>query len=176
MLIDNHIDANKSKIKGYSYLEKIFGFCKSFKKVAKILGFHLMLKTNDLQDIIYTSMADDIDATINNLYLFVPNLVPSVETQLMFNEATQNICKISFHEYYTERRVISDMIVQQDIGSAQQVNAPKYLIYAHQTKKRTDSTNKNKNNAIFDHLNLQKNYVEIDGRRYHRDSSLINYE
>ena len=61
-----------------------------------------MLKTNVLQDIIYTSMADDINVTINSLYLFVPNLIPSVETQLMFNEATHNNFKISFDEYYTE--------------------------------------------------------------------------
>ena len=108
MLIDNHIDANKSKIKGYLYLGDIFGFCKVFKKVTKNLGFHLMLKTANLQDIIYTSMAHDINVTTNNLYLFVPNLIPSVETQLMFNEATQNNYKISFDEYYTERRVISD--------------------------------------------------------------------
>ena len=57
-----------------------------------------MLKTNDLQDIIYTSMDDDMNVTINNLYLFIPNLTPSVETQLMFNEATQNNYKISFDE------------------------------------------------------------------------------
>ena len=49
-----------------------------------------MFKTADLQDVIYTSMADDINVTFNNLYLYIPNLIPSVETQLMFNEATQN--------------------------------------------------------------------------------------
>ena len=57
-------------------------------------------------------MGDDINVTINNLYLFIPNLIPSVETQLMFNEATQKIHKITFDEYYTERRLISDMIVK----------------------------------------------------------------
>ena len=60
------------------------------KKVPDNLGFHLMLKTNDLQDIMYTSMEDDMKVAINKLYLFIPNLKPSVETQLMFNEATQN--------------------------------------------------------------------------------------
>ena len=80
MLINNYdSNANKGKIKGYFYLEDIFGFCKSFKKVTKNLGFHLMLKTNDSQDIIYSSMADDINVTINKLYLFIPNLIPSVE-------------------------------------------------------------------------------------------------
>ena len=44
MLIDNHIDANKSKIKGYFYLEDIFGFCKIFKKVTKNVGFTSCLK------------------------------------------------------------------------------------------------------------------------------------
>ena len=91
MLINNHIDANRSKIKGYLYLEDIFGFCRTFEKVTKNLGFHLILKTNDLQDIIYTSMTDDINVTLNNLYLFVPNLIPSVESQLMFNEATRKL-------------------------------------------------------------------------------------
>ena len=46
----------------------------------------------------YTSMADDINVTINNLYLYVPNLLPSVETQVMFNETTPNNYKISYDE------------------------------------------------------------------------------
>ena len=53
MLINKHTDANEGKIKGYLYLEDIFGFGKSFEKVTKNLGFHLMLKTANLQDIIY---------------------------------------------------------------------------------------------------------------------------
>ena len=36
-------------------------------------------------------MADDINVINNNLYLYVPNLIPNVETQVMFNEATQKI-------------------------------------------------------------------------------------
>ena len=176
MLINNHTDPNKGKIKGYLYLEDIFGFCKSFKKVTKNLGFHLTFKTNDLQNIIYSSMADDINVTINNLYLYIPNLIPSVETQVMFNEATQNNYKISFDEWYTERRIISDTITQLDIGTSQHVNSPKYLIGAHQTRIIADTANKNNNIAIFDNLNLQKYYVEIDSVRYPRDSVLINYE
>ena len=176
MLINNHTDPNKGKIKGYVYLEDIFGFCKTFKKVTKNLGFHITFKTNDLQNIIYSSMADDINVTINNLYLYVPNSKPSVKTQVMFNEATQNICKISFDEWYTERRAISDTNTQLDIGTFQHANSPKYLISAHQTRTRADTANKNNNIAIFDNLNLQKYYVEIDSVRYPRDSVLVNYE
>ena len=47
-LINNHTDANKGKIKEYLYLEDIFGFCKTFKKVTKNLGFLLSFKTKDL--------------------------------------------------------------------------------------------------------------------------------
>ena len=176
MLIDNHTDANRGKIKGYLYLEDIFGFCKTFKKVTKNLGFHLIFKTNDLQNIIYSSMGDDIDVTINNLYLYVPNLIPSVETQVMFNEAIQNNYKIFYDEWFTERRIISDTITQLDIGSSQNVQSPKYLIGSHQTRARADTVNKNNNIAIFDHINLRKYYVEIDGIRYPRDNVLLNYE
>ena len=176
MLTDNHTDANKCKIIGDLLLEVIFGFCKTFEKVTQNLCFHLKLKTNESQDIIYTSMDGDKNSTIKNLYLFVPNLIPSVETQLMFNGATQNIYKISFDEWYTERRVISDMIVQHDIGLAQLVNSPKYLIYAHQIKNRTNAPNKKFNIAIFDNLHLQKYHVEKDSFRYPRDSLLIIYE
>ena len=176
MLIDNHTDANKGKIKGYLYLEDIFGFCKTFRKVTKNLGFHLTFKTNDLQNIIYSSMADDINVTINNFYLYEPNLIPSVETQVLFNEATQNNYKITSDDWYAERRVISDTITQLNIGSSQNVQSPKYLIGARQTRIRADTANKNNNFAISDNLNIQKNYVEIDSVRYPGDSVLVNYE
>ena len=175
VLIDNYADANKGKIKGYLYLEDMFGFCRTFKKVTKNLGFHLTFKTNDLQNIIYSSMTDDINVTINNLYLYVPNLIPSVETQVMFNEATQNNYKIYFDEWYTERRVITDQITQLDIGTSQHVSSPKYLIGAHQTRTRADDANKNNKIAIFGNLSLQKYYVGIDSIRYPRDSVLVNY-
>ena len=175
MLIDNHADANKAKTKGYLYLEHVFGFCKSFKKVSKNLGFHIKFRTANLQDIIHTSKADDTNVTINSLYLYVLNLIPSVETQLRFNEATQNNYKISFNEWYTERRIISDLSIQHDIGSAKNVIQPKYLLCAHRTNLRTTTPDKKINIAIFDNMDLRKYYVEIDGQRYPRDSVLINY-
>ena len=65
-----------------------------------------MLKTADLQDIMYTSMADDINVTVKSLYLYIPIIISSVETQFMFNGANQNFNKISFDEWYTERQLI----------------------------------------------------------------------
>ena len=176
MLINNHTDNNRGKIKRYLYLEYVFRFCKTFKKLPKNLGFHLTFKTNDLQDNIYTSMTDDINVTINNLYPYVANLKPSVETQVMIKDATQNNYKISYDEWFTERRIISDTITQLDIGSSQKVQSPKYLIGAHQTKDRIDGAISTKKVAIFDKLDLRKYYIEIDGQRHPRDSSCMIYD
>ena len=55
------------------------------------------------------------------------------------------------------------------------MNSPKNLIRAHQTKNRIDTPNKNNNIAIFDNLDLRKNYVAVDGQRYPRDGVSINY-
>ena len=48
------------------------------------------------------------------------------------------------------------MITHLDIGSSQEVNSPKSLIGAHQTRARSDTANKNNNIAIFDNLDLGK--------------------
>ena len=158
----------------YIYIYNLFlDFAKVLKRT-KNVGFHLMLKTNDLQDKIYSSMDDVISVTINNLYLFIPNLIPSVEIQLMFNEAIEKNYKISYDEIYTKRQVVSDMIVQHDIGSTQQVKSPKYVIRAHQTKDRTNAPDKKLKIAIFDNPDLRKYHVEKDSLRYPRAILLLN--
>ena len=68
------------------------------------------------------------------------------------------------------------MIVQVDLGSAQQVNSLKYLYCAHQTQNRTNAPDKKINIAIFDNLDLRIYFVEIDGQRYPRDSLYIRFE
>ena len=177
ILINNHAqEVNKGKIKGQLALEHIFGFCKTFKKITKNLGFHLIFKMNDLQDIVFTTIADDINVTINSLYLYVPQLIPSTSTQVMFNEAIMNNYTITFDSWYTERKIsIDGRELQVDIGSAQNINGPKYLIAAFQTNART-APNKNSNPAIFDNNNVTKYFVEIDGIRYPKDGIVINYE
>ena len=93
----------------------------------------------------------------------------------MFNESIQNINRIFFDEWYTERRIVMDETYQVDIGSAQSVNSPKFLICAHQTNERSNQPNKRRNMSIFDNLNVRKYFVEKDGIRYPRDGVLTNY-
>ena len=81
ILINNHAEEkNKGKIKGQLPLEHIFGFCKTFKKIEKSLGFHVTFKMNDLQDIIFTTIATDINVAINSFYLYVPISIPNSQT------------------------------------------------------------------------------------------------
>ena len=76
MLTNNHtVEANRGKIKGQLPLEHIFGFCKTFKKITKKLGFHLTFKTNDLQNIIFTTLGDDIIVTINSLLKIILKII-----------------------------------------------------------------------------------------------------
>ena len=177
MLITIHVAVNRGKIKGQLPLEHIFGFCKTFKKVTKNLGFRITFKTANLKDIIYTTIADgtQINVTINSLYLFVPFLLLTTETQLTFNESIQNNYRIFFDEWYTERRIVTDQIFQVDIGSTQSVSSPKHLICAHQTEARSGLPNKRNSFSRFDNINVRKYFIEIDGPRYPRDSVLTNY-
>ena len=68
------------------------------------------------------------------------------------------------------------MIIQIDLGSAQQVSGPKILLCAHQIQNRIITPNKNNNIAIIDNLDLRKIFVKIDGIRDLRDSIIIKYE
>ena len=176
MLINNHdVAANKGRIRGHLALEHIFGFCRTFKKVTKNLGYHLKFKMNDLQDIVFTTIANDITVTINSLYLYVPKLIPSTSTQLMFKEAIMNNYTITFDSWYTEHKISNDgRELQIDVASAQGINSTKYLISAFQTNART-TPNKASNPAIFDHNNVTKYFVEIDGIRYPKDGLLNNF-
>ena len=177
ILINNHTEAaNQGKIKGQLLLDDIFGFCKTFKKITKNLGFHITMKTNDLQNIIFTTLANGINATTNSLYLFVPILTPNSETQVLFNESIKNNYTLTFDSWYTERKIVTDGgEFQVDIDSSQSTNSPKYLIATHQTEDRVGNANKANNVSIFNHVDVKKYFVEIDGYRYPKESVLTNF-
>ena len=176
-LIENHtIAANNGKITGQLFLEHIFRFCKTFKKITKGLGFHISFKTADLQDILFTTIGTDIIVTINSLYLFVPTFIPDAQTQVMFNDSIKNSFSLSFDSWTTDRKIVNTGLgYQEDIGSSANINSPKYLIVPHQTAVRAGASNKANNISIFDNLDVRKYVVEIDGVRYPKDSVNVNY-
>ena len=80
MLNNNHTDVNRGNIHAHLPLEHMFGFCITFKKVTKNLGFHLTFRKTDLQGIIFTTFANFITIKINSFYSFVPLLIPNTKT------------------------------------------------------------------------------------------------
>ena len=153
----NHTDANKGQYKGKLELKHIFGFCKTFKKIGKNLGFDLSFKTANIQDINLRTIATEINVTINNLYLYVPILVPNTQTQVMFNESILNNYTITFDSWYTECKISNDgRKLQADVGSAQHNNSPIYLIGVFQTQNRIGVPNKANKIAIFDKNHVTK--------------------
>ena len=94
----------------------------------------------------------------------------------MFNESIMNNYTITFDSWYSERESSNDgREFQVDIGSAQIINSPKYLIAAFQTSART-TPNKASNPAMSDNNHVTKYFVEIDGVRYPKDGVLPNFE
>ena len=110
-LINNHdLAANKGKIKGVFPLENIFGFCKTFEKVTKQLGFNLTWKTADLQDIIYTTLGDDFKVNFNKLFLFMPIFIPDAQTEAMFNDSFKDIFTLSFDHWTSDRKTVDTQL------------------------------------------------------------------
>ena len=181
LLVDSHDDDNnKGKIRANLPLEHIFGFCKTFKKITKGLGFELQLKTsNEKQNILYTTLGgNDVNVTINSIYLYIPSIVPSAEQQQMFNEAIRENFTLSFDAWVTDRKPVNTgNEYQLDIGSASNINIPLYLIVAHQKTQRDNPARpfNQFNNAIFDHVDVKRYFVEIDGVRYPKDPVETNF-
>ena len=129
MLINNHQSANKGKIRSQLPLEHLFGFCKTFIKITKNLGFHLTFKRANLQDIIYTTLADSADqinVTIKSLYLYIPFLFPNTEPQLMFIELSKIILSYLMmidiqKEELLRTQYIKSILVQLNLSIAQNI-------------------------------------------------------
>ena len=183
MPIDSHTNEdNEGKIRSNLPLEHIFGFSKTFKKMTKGLGFELQLKTsNEKRNFIYTSLGfggNDNNVTIKSIYLYIPSLVPSAEQQQLFNEAIKENFTLSFDVWVTDRKPVNTgNEYQLVIGSASNNNFPLFLIVAHE---KTQSVNPARrvnqyNNAIFDHIDAKRYFVEIDGVRYPKDPIETNF-
>ena len=94
----------------------------------------------------------------------------------MFNESIKNNYTLTFDSWYTERKIVTDAgEFQADIASSQNINSPKYLIAAHQTEARVRTSNKRNNVSIFDHVDVTKYFVEIDGYRYPKESVITSF-
>ena len=152
----------------------------NIKKITKGLGFELQLKTsNEKQNFLYTTLGgNDVNVTISSIYLYIPSLVPSAEQQQLFNEAIRENFTLSFDAWVTDRKPNNaGNEYQLDIGSASNISIPLYLIVAHQKTQRDNpaSPPNQFSNAIFDHVDVKRYFVEIDGVRYPKDPVEKNF-
>ena len=132
---------------------------------------------NDLQDIIFTTIATDINVTINSVCLYVPILIPNTQTQVLLSESIMNNYRITFDSWYTEPKISNGWKeLQTDIGSAQNINSRKYLISVFQTNDKIGPLNKARNPAVFDSNHVTKYFVGNDGARYPCDGILTNFD
>ena len=82
----------------------------------------------------------------------------------MFIDSIKNTFRLSFDSWSTDRETVNTHLENQiDVGSAENNTSPKNLIVAHQTEARIGVPNKASNIAVFDHLNVRKYHVDIDG-------------
>ena len=118
----------------------------------------------------------DINVKTDKLFLLVPMFILDAETQIKFNESITNNFTLSFDCWTSVRKTVKTQLeYQDDIGSAQNTNSPKYLTVAHQTADRIGVPNITNNNAVIDNLEVRNNSVDTDEVRYPRDGVSIGY-
>ena len=134
------------------------------------------MKAADLQDIVYTTLGDNTKVNFDNIFSFVPIYIPDAQTQIMFIVCIKESFTISFDPWSTDRKTVDTQLdYQVDVGSAQSIISPKYLIAVHQVPARIGVPNKANKVAIFDQLDVRKYHVDIGGVRYPRDGVNVAY-
>ena len=86
------------------------------------MGFELQLKTSDKkQNITFTTLrGNDVNVTINSIYLFIPSPVPSPGQQQIFNESIAQSFTLSFDLWVSDRKPFNTgNEYQLYLGSAQ---------------------------------------------------------
>ena len=160
MLIDTHSNENnRGKIITNLPVERIFGFCKTFKKISEGFGFQLQLETsNEKRKDIYTNPGDnDVIVTINSLYLYLPSLVRSSEQQPIFSESIRQSFTLLFESWAIDRKpVFTSNHYHLDIGSASNINVLLYPVAAHQKTQRDKPAKPpiQFNNVVYDNVNV----------------------
>ena len=134
------------------------------------------MKTVDLQNVIHTAQGENIKLIFGKLYFFVPICIPDAQTQIRFNDSIEDSFTLSFGSWTSKRKTVDTQLEYEiDISSAQKIDSPINLIAVHQTAARISVPNKVNNIAFFDHLDVRKYHVDIDGVRYPRDDVNVDY-
>ena len=116
--------------------------------------------------------------------MFVPQIIPSPETQYIINEAISKTFSLSYESWTTDRKPVDTAKeFRIDLSSASKTKSPLYLTAAHQKTQRPDFadpvdnlSNNRFNNAIFDLVEVRNYNSELDGTRFPKNPVMVNYE
>ena len=110
------------------------------------------------------------------LFLYVTIFSADAKTQIILKNSFETSFTLSFNSWSTDRKSVDTQLdYEVDIGSAQNIISPKYIIVAQQTAATIQSINKAYNAAVFDNLNVRKHHFDIDGVRCSREARNIGY-
>ena len=113
--------------------------------------------------------------TFDEIFLFVPRIIPDDQTQIVFFDSIKNNFTSSFDSWGTDRKAVDTQLKYQvDNGRAQNFNSPKCLIVAHQTADRIGIPNRANKIAVFCNLNVRKYHIDIDGVKHPRNAIIID--
>ena len=110
-LNNNHdLASKKGKNNRKLPLEHLFGFCWTFEKLSEQLAIRLPFETSDLQDIFYTTLADEIKVTFDKLFFYVPIVIPDAQTQIILNNSIKKSFTFSFDSWSTDRKTVDTQL------------------------------------------------------------------
>ena len=129
------------------FLSNIVSVFVQHLKLIKVMGFEFQLKTsNEKQNIVHTILGgNDVNVTVNKLYLYIPNLVSSPEQKQVFIESFRKSFIISFASRVTDRKPsFTDIEYQLDVGSASNIKVISFFLAIHQKIQRDNAARPSK--------------------------------
>jgi len=154
-----------------------------------IFGFHEYDKViyNMKQTLKFTRAIDDFaihkgegvtdgKVTLTEITWCIPEVRPSVESKVQLMKEVEEKEKYPLH--FTGRNVQHTTLptdVQNfdwTLSVSGGVEKPRWIIVGFQTAKNTNQT---ENPAVFNHLNVERAYADLNGSHYPRDDVIVNF-
>ena len=94
----------------------------------------------------------------------------------MFSESISNSFTLSSDSWTKDRQTVdTQQVYQLEVGSSSKLNSPKELFGARHTQNRVAPANKATNIAFVDHVDVRKDFPEMDGICYPQDLIDVDY-
>ena len=168
----------KSRFHLRNMMKDVFGFGEGQEKATYGLGYKLTL-TRNKDEAVIDKVAGIADARIkiDHIHWYVPHYTPSMSQQAI--KSKQILNKTPTELRYVERSVFMKQVKNQNLwnfemGSAENINVPIWIIIGFQQQDRQDS--QDLNNDTFCRLPVVSAQCVIGTEKYPDAGILLNYE